>query len=303
VRQYVDQLWPSVDPTRVLLRLFSDAAFLARCAEGILTDSEQATLVWSKPAKGPGSAKWSLADAVLVDEAADLIERTASLGHVVLDEAQDLSPMMLRAVGRRCATGSATVLGDLAQATTPWSTRSWAEALSHLGKPGAHIEELTVGFRVPADVIAYAARLLPLIAPQLIPPSSVRKARGDLRILRTDDVIRTAVRAVEEAGRAEGSIGLIAPARLTEPLAGALAEARLEFARLGDESDVDARIDLVPASLAKGLEFDHVVLVEPSAIVSGEPDHMTGLRRVYVCLTRAVTSLVVVHQEELPIPL
>jgi len=91
--------------------------------------------------------------------------------------------------------------------------------------------------------------------------------------------------------------------RLTEPLAGALAEARLEFARLGDESDVDARIDLVPASLAKGLEFDHVVLVEPSAIVSGEPDHMTGLRRVYVCLTRAVTSLVVVHQEELPIPL
>jgi DNA helicase IV len=303
VRQYVDQLWPSVDPTRVLLRLFSDGAFLARCAEGILSDSEQATLVWPKPAKGPGSAKWSLADAVLVDEAADLIERTASLGHVVLDEAQDLSPMMLRAVGRRCATGSATVLGDLAQATTPWSTRSWAEALSHLGKPGAHIEELTVGFRVPADVIAYAARLLPLIAPQLIPPSSVRKARGDLRILRTDDVIRAAVRAVEQAGRAEGSIGLITPARLTEPLAGALGEARLEFARLGDESDVDARIDVVPASLAKGLEFDHVVLVEPAAIVSGEPDHMTGLRRLYVCLTRAVTSLVVVHQEELPIPL
>jgi DNA helicase IV len=303
VRQYVDQLWPAVDPSRVLLRLFSDAAFLARCAEGILTDSEQATLIWSKPAKGPGSAKLSLADAVLVDEAADLIERTASLGHVVLDEAQDLSPMMLRAVGRRCTTGSATVLGDLAQATTPWSTTSWAEALSHLGKPGAHIEELTVGFRVPADVIAYAARLLPLIAPQLIPPSSVRKARGDLRILRTDDVIHTAVRAVEDAGRAEGSIGLITPARLTEPLAGALAGAGLEFARLGDESDVDARIDLVPASLAKGLEFDHVVLLEPAGIVSGEPDHLTGLRRLYVCLTRAVTSLVVVHQEELPIPL
>ena len=73
---------------------------------------------------------------MLIDEAADLVERTPSLGHVVADEAQDLSPMMLRAVGRRCSTGSTTVLGDLAQATTPWATRSWEDALGHLGKPG-----------------------------------------------------------------------------------------------------------------------------------------------------------------------
>ncbi len=101
---------------------------------------------------------------MLVDEATDLVERTPSLGHVVVDEAQDLSPMMLRAVGRRSSTGSVTVLGDLAQATTPWATRSWAEALGHLGKPEAHVEELTRGFRVPGEVIEYAARLLPHIA-------------------------------------------------------------------------------------------------------------------------------------------
>ena len=83
--------------------------------------------------------------------------------------------MMLRMLARRSSTGSLTVLGDLAQATTSWATRSWAEALTHLGKPDAHVEELTRGFRVPADVIEYAARLLPVIAPGLTPPTSVRR--------------------------------------------------------------------------------------------------------------------------------
>ena len=107
---------------------------------------------------------------MLLDELADLLERTPSLGHVVLDEAQDLSPMQLRAVGRRCSTGSATVLGDIAQGTTPWATDSWASSLAHLGKPDGHIEVLDRGFRVPASVIDFAARLLPLMAPGLGAP-------------------------------------------------------------------------------------------------------------------------------------
>ena len=88
--------------------------------------------------------------------------------------------MMLRMLGRRSSTGSLTVLGDLAQATTPWASRSWAEALTHLGKPDAHVEELTRGFRVPGEVIEYAARLLPHVAPELAPPTSVRRTRGEL---------------------------------------------------------------------------------------------------------------------------
>ena len=96
---------------------------------------------------------------ILIDEAADLLQRTPSRGHVILDEAQDLSPMMLRAVGRRASTGSVTVLGDLAQATTPWATRSWRESLAHLGHPDAAVEELVAGFRVPGAVIDFAARL------------------------------------------------------------------------------------------------------------------------------------------------
>ncbi len=164
VKEYAAALWPAVEPAKVVHRLLSDADALAAAADGILTADEQAALLWERPKASPGTTAWSLADAVLLDEATDLVERTPSLGHIVVDEAQDLSPMMLRAIGRRSSTGSVTVLGDLAQATTPWATRSWDEALGHLGKPQAHVEELTRGFRVPGEVIEYAARLLPHIA-------------------------------------------------------------------------------------------------------------------------------------------
>ena len=176
VKAYVGGLWPALDPARLVLRLLTDADFLAGAGAGILTADEQAELLAGRPGKTPRSARWTLADLALVDEVGDVLTRTPSLGHVVLDEAQDLSPMMLRAVGRRASTGSMTVLGDLAQATTPWSVRSWAESLTHLGQPDAAVTELVEGFRVPGQVIDYAARLLPVIAPTLTPPYSVRRS-------------------------------------------------------------------------------------------------------------------------------
>ena len=301
VKQYADVLWPAVDPARLVMRLLSEPELLARAADGVLSEEEQSLLLWPKAPKGPGSARWSVADAVLIDEAADLISRTPSLGHVVADEAQDLSAMMLRAVGRRCTTGSTTVLGDLAQATTPWGSRSWDEALTHLGKPRAHVEQLVKGFRVPGEVIAYAARLLPVIAPDLEPPTSVRRTRGELEVVRVDDLVTA---SVEEAGRAldrVGSVGMIVPDATMTEVSAALTESGIPHAVLGEEPDaVEAKLDLVPASLAKGLEFDHVVLLEPAGLVAGEADRLTGLRRLYVCLTRAVTSLVVLHAEDLP---
>jgi DNA helicase IV len=301
VRQYVDAVWPAVDPARVVLRLLSEPDFLAASAEGILDTDEQRLLLWPKPAKGPGSAPWSLADAVLVDEAADLVARQPSLGHVVLDEAQDLSAMMLRAVGRRCTTGSATVLGDLAQTTTAWGVGSWPRALGHLGKPEAVVDELTRGFRVPGEVIEYAARLLPRIAPELTPPVSVRRARGELEVMPADPLAALPA-AVDRALGRVGSVGLILPDALVDDAVRALAGHPLAVVGAAGREQVefDVRLDVVPASLAKGLEFDHVVLVEPAAIVAAEPDEVTGLRRLYVCLTRAVTSLVVLHGQPLP---
>ena len=102
---------------------------------------------------------------MLIDEAADLIERTPSMAHIVVDEAQDLSPMQCRAIGRRCATGSATVLGDIAQGTTAWATSSWEQLLGHLGKADADLRVLDTGYRVPRQILDFASRLLPQIAP------------------------------------------------------------------------------------------------------------------------------------------
>ncbi|MFC9593201.1 HelD family protein [Streptomyces sp. NPDC056944] len=300
VKAVVKQCWPPVEPAKLVLRLLSDADFLAAHAEGLLTEDEQKLLLWAKPARSVKAAKWSAADAVLIDETKDLVERTHSLGHVVLDEAQDLSPMQYRAVGRRCTTGSATVLGDLAQGTTPWATESWAQALGHLGKPEALVEELTAGFRVPREVIAYASRLLPHMSPGLAAVESVRENPGSLAVRRTEDLDADTVAACVEALAHEGSIGLIAADARIAPLAEALTAAGLAYLAPGEETTAESRLTLVPASLAKGLEYDYVVLDEPAAVVDGEPDERTGLRRLYVALTRAVSGLTVVHSAPIP---
>ncbi|MFF7448287.1 MULTISPECIES: UvrD-helicase domain-containing protein [unclassified Streptomyces] len=299
VKAAVKAIWPPVDPARLVLRLLTDADFLAVHAGGVLDEDEQRTILWAKAVRSVKSAKWSTADAVLIDEARDVIERTHSLGHVVLDEAQDLSPMQYRAVGRRCTTGSATVLGDLAQGTTPWATRSWAEALAHLGKSDGVIEELTAGFRVPTDVIAYASRLLPHIAPGLTPVASVRENPGFFDLREIGDTAEV-IAACEELLGNEGSTGLIAADARVPELAAALTSAGIGYLAPGEETTAETRLTLVPASLAKGLEYDYVVLDEPSAVVAGEPDERTGLRRLYVALTRAVSGLIVTHTAPLP---
>ena len=306
VRRYAGQLWPALDPKAVLFSLLSDATALERHAADLLTDLERSMLLWANPPAGRGSARWSAADTVLVDEINDHLQRTPSLGHVVLDEAQDLSPMQLRAVGRRCSTGSATVLGDLAQGTTPWATDSWKASLEHLGKPDAVIEILERGFRVPASVIDYAAQLLPSMAPGLGTPVSVRENPGRLEIVRVDGVrlYDLVAGSVAETVHEPGSIGVIAPDAAVKAISKALSRKGVDHGMLGaDHGDVDHQVDVVPATVAKGLEFDRVIVVEPSAIAAAEPDRRTGLRRLYVVLTRAVSELTVFHSDELPVEL
>ncbi|HEX4789739.1 MAG TPA: AAA family ATPase [Actinospica sp.] len=312
VRKAVDQAWPALDPAKLLHALLSSPERLAEAAEGLLTEEERQLLVWARPPRSAGAARWTAADAVLLDELADLLERTASLAHVVLDEAQDLSAMQLRAVARRCTTGSVTVLGDIAQATTPWATGSWESALAHLGKGDAVIEELTQGFRVPRQVIEYAARLLPAIAPELAPPTSVRQQGGGLEVLSVADPARLDARLAEivrDALAEEGSIGLIAADAAIDRLAKVLSRTGIEYSRLDAEEDEtvvgagaadQVRLVLVPATLAKGLEYDQVIVLEPSEIAEAEHDALLGLRRLYVVLTRAVTRLTVLHARPLP---
>jgi DNA helicase IV len=311
VRVYVDRAWPKVAAKRLVFGLLSSAAELARHASGLLSEAEQEAIAWSPPPRGPGSARWSRADLVLIDEAADLIQRTPSLAHVVVDEAQDLSPMECRAIGRRCATGSATVLGDIAQGTTPWAATSWPVLLGHLGKPEASVRELEVGYRVPRQILDYASRLLPSIAPGLRPAVSLRQDAGALTI---EPVPAGALgRRVADAGAralaAPGSVAIICADAQVAELSAALRAAGLAFTVLDSgpaepapspsagPAERESRLTVVPVTLAKGLEFDQVVLAEPSRIATGET---YGLRRLYVALTRAVSRLTVLHAESLP---
>ena len=299
VKSLLNAVWPQVTPEQVLHRLFSDASFLAEAAE-VFTDDERAALLWPKPARSWKSAQWSVADTVLLDELDDLIERhSGSLGHLVLDEAQDLSAMQLRALGRRCRTGSATVLGDVAQATTPWAAGSWEQVLHHLDKTDGIVAELDRGFRVPEQIISFAAKLLPEIAPTLAVPTGVRTVADALSIIPTDDLASAAVSACKSALTGEGSVALIAADDQVAELREALAAAGLQPGLVGASDDAmeTSRLVCVPATLAKGLEFDAVVVAEPAGIVAAEP---RGLQRLYVVLTRAVSHLQIVHAEPLP---
>ena len=242
--------------------------------------------------------RWSAADAVLIDEVKDLLERTPSLAHIVVDEAQDLSAMACRAIGRRCTTGSVTVLGDIAQGTTPWAAPSWDQLLGHLGKPEATLEILTTGYRVPRQILDFASRLLAQIAPELAPATSVRQDPGSLVVtaVQPSGMPAALSAACADALSRPGSIAVITSDGDISDMAAVLAGAGLPHAILDGEAD-DSQLVVVPVSLVKGLEFDQVIVVEPAKIAAAEA---RGLHRLYVALTRAVSRLTVLHAEPLP---
>ena len=301
VQAAVSRMWPKTDPARIVFRLLSDPELLRRAAEGILDDSEQAAISWVRPPRAPGSARWTVADAVLIDEAQDLIERTPSLAHIVVDEAQDLSPMQCRALGRRCATGSATVLGDIAQGTTAWATTSWEQMLGHLGKTDADLRVLDTGYRVPRQILDFASRLLGYIAPELHPATSVRQDPGALIVRRVESGSRAEALAAActDALSRPGSAAVIAADDEIPSIQAALAAAGVPHAVLEGAATSEV-MTLIPVTLAKGLEFDQVIVYEPTQIANAEA---RGLNRLYVALTRAVSRLTVLHALPLPAPL
>ncbi|AXL89982.1 AAA family ATPase [Streptomyces sp. CB09001] len=295
----LDAVWPRVRPEEVVAPLLGDPGELARAADGLLDQEEQQALLWTGRApRSWRSARWSAADLLLLDEVAGLLEHPEGYGHVVVDEAQDLSPMECRAIARRSAFGSLTVLGDLAQGTTPWAARSWRTVLAHLGRPDAAVVPLTTGFRVPKEIVGLANRLLARLGVD-VPPA--RSLRGDgeltLREAAPGAVPEAVVDAVRHALAREGSVGVVAADPDVPGLRAALDAAGIAAA--GPEA-LGSRVAVVPASVVKGLEYDHVVAVEPAAIAAAEGPGGRGLHRLYVVLTRAVSRLDVVHERPLP---
>ncbi|MBQ0914055.1 AAA family ATPase [Streptomyces sp. RM99] len=296
----LDAVWPRVRPEEVVADVLGDPEALARAADGLLDDDEQKAVLWT----GPGarrswrSARWSAADLVLLDEVAGLLEHPEGYGHIVVDEAQDLSPMECRAIARRAAFGSLTVLGDLAQGTTPWAARSWRTVLTHLGRPDAPVVPLTTGFRVPQAVVGLTNRLLGRLGVD-VPEARSLRPDGELtlRPVAPGRVVDEAVDAVRAALSRDGSVGVVAAEADVPGLRAALDAAGIAA---GGPEELGARVTVAPAGVVKGLEYDHVVAVEPAAIAEAEDTGGRGLRRLYVVLTRAVSRLDVVHARPLP---
>jgi DNA helicase IV len=206
--------------------------------------------------------------------------------------------MQARAIARRIEHGSITLLGDLAQGTAPWAAATWQDTLTHLGKQDAPVVPLTVGFRVPEVVLALANRLLPALHVD-VPEAVSLRHDGDLSVIGVkipSDLDAMMLVEVTGALEHEGSIAVIAADAAIDRLRRHLTAAGIETAT-PDDIDSEARVTVVPASIAKGLEYDHVIVVEPAEIVAAEP---RGLHRLYVVLTRAVSRLSVVHAEPLP---
>ena len=297
----LDTLWPSVSPTTLVRDLLSSREQLARAAAGVLSPDEWQLLLRSRGSTVSSTA-WSADDLALLDEAAFLTGgRTRSYGHIVVDEAQDLTPMQFRMIARRTPSGSITVLGDLAQATGPWTYTDWAEVRSHLPEAAPqHHDELTLGYRAPGRVLDFASRLLSVAAPGIQPTTSIRPGRTDptVRQVREHDLASTALAEAATLAQEHTLVAVVVPEDLVaavtrsarrDPLVGVL------------ERDAMTRpVTIVPAPAAKGLEFDAVVVVEPAAIAGHDG---RGLRLLYVALTRPIQHLSIVHAQPLPTPL
>jgi DNA helicase IV len=232
--------------------------------------------------------RWSDQDVPLLDEAQALLDGAPrAYGHVIVDEAQDLSPMQLLAISRRAIDGSLTILGDVAQATGPVVYRRWQELQPFLpDEAEMEIEELRHAYRVPAEIMDFALPLLDRIAPEVEPPLAYRKGGDPPRLVRVgeDELLEAAFHEAAALAEQDGLLAVIVPRALA---------ADLPQGELFDEISVPV---LTPRQ-AKGLEFDHVVVVEPSAVAD---DGDRGLRELYVALTRPTKTLVVVHARPLP---
>jgi len=278
--RFLDAVWPAPRPEQVIRQLLASRERLAEAADGVLADDEQRLLRRAR-------SGWSNADLPLLDEARALLLGAQQYGHVIVDEAQDLTPMQLRMIARRAA-GAFTLLGDVAQATGPVSYRRWEDLLAFLpGGERAEVEELRHAYRVPREIMALALPLLAHIAPDMEPPLAYRAGAEPPRIVRGDPPLAAAYEEAARLAGADGLLALIAPASLR----GDLEEAPALFD--------DTRISVLTPREAKGMEFDHVIVVEPALIVD-EAASGQGLRELYVALTRPTTTLVVVHALPLP---
>jgi DNA helicase IV len=297
----LERVWPSLTAQTFLRDLFGSRERLVAAAGDDFTAGDVGRLL--RPAQGRLSdERWADADVCLLDEADALINgEPKTYLHIVVDEAQDLSPMQLRAVRRRSRNGSMTVVGDLAQSTGASARDSWDDVQAGLLQEfPASVEELKLGYRVPAQIFEFAARLLPLAAPAVTPPTVIRVGPSDPQLVESEheSLADAAVAAAREYAGRGLFVGIVCPDSVREEVEDVLRVADVQWSdtssgSLGKSINVSRPVD------AKGLEFDAVVVVDPESVVS---ESERGHRMLYIALTRTTRYLTVVHTG-IPLPL
>lgn len=333
LREALEWMWPVLTPSHLLHDLFGSPALLRSATASVLTP-EETDLLYRSRQPHASEVVWTADDAPLLDEALALLgprpghkqsDSIRTYGHIVVDEAQDLSPMQLRMISRRSLNGSMTVVGDIAQATSAWGHDSWDSVIEHLpDHVDPRFSELTIGYRLPEPIMDVAAKVLDAAMPGLVPPHSIRiegrpprfvpvvahqapasgngqgNGQGSAQDIEpsTSSLTAAVVREVkaELGALANGNLAVICHNALADAISEALTVADVDHG-LVYERGLESRVTIVPVELVKGLEVDTAIVVEPADICEKLPK---GMRALYVAVTRATQRLVVVHSRPLP---
>ncbi|MGG5752764.1 HelD family protein [Zafaria sp. Z1313] len=285
----LDRLWPRMSAPQFVRELLGSKARLRAAGQGLLKERD-VDLLHRPAAARTSDEPWTIHDLALIDEAEDHINGVPEAWeHIIVDEAQDLSPMQLLALKRRSRSGSMTLVGDVAQSTGPFARDSWDDVVSGLKRRlPCRIEELRHGYRVPREVYRVAERLLPAAAPGMTPPVVVRSANAEPELFEvpptqlSDQVARVASHHSSK-GR---FVGVIAPKENWEGIRAAFAGHDVTWSD-SSAGQLGTSINLITPEDSKGFEFDSVIVVEPQTIL--EQDN--GERLLYIALTRTTQRL------------
>lgn len=299
----LDRMWPRLHATELLHDLYGAMPLLKLAGKGVLRDKE-IVMLYRTRSFHIDDIPWTEADIALLDEAKTLLGPARSLaegevflrtyGHVVSDETQDLSPMQLRMLGRRSLNGSMTLVGDIAQATGSWEPKNWNELLQHVGGRGSVTHtELTIGYRTPEEVMSLANRVLDKLELDVAAPRPVRSSGNEPVRVVSEDVWSEVAQLVAELAEDDGTLGVIAANPSEAATCFANGEREVQLVTDALHTGIERKVMVVTPELAKGLEFDSVIVVEPSRVVV---EH--GMRSLYVALTRTTNRLFLVEQHD-----
>jgi DNA helicase IV len=300
VDSLTEKIWPSMSAVNLIRDLYGSQARLLSAAKD--SDFLVNELVMLEKKSINQNDGWSISDIALIDYVDTLLNGQKEIyDYIIVDEAQDLTPMQIESIKKRSSNGDILLMGDLAQATGVWLYSSWQQLADLLGEPISRFDELEFGYRVPKQIFKYAAKVLSYIDPKIKPPRLVREVSEspvvniNLETLSMYNLVTDIIN--DKFG--EGIVGLIVSDDMLADVCEDLKLFGMSFTELNSAGLVEG-LNVVPVSRQKGLEFDTVVIYEPKAILDIP---LTGLRHLYVAITRSLNSLHFYCADELPIEL